>query len=180
MSDDFATKTKGGLLGWRSVDALGVGKVVSDAVKAMEPGTTSDVIKTPTAYYIVKLEQKSDAALTFDNMQNILADRVIRDELADAVTKQAAEEALAKSETKNSKTSLKKASSQDSHPALILLCFSREIKEASSTQVTPSQPNLLKLKLLKHQPPKAKRLPLPQAKKWQTCHCHRLMSKHQA
>ena len=96
MSDDFATKTKGGLLGWRSVDALGVGKVVSDAVKAMEPGTTSDVIKTPTAYYIVKLEQKSDAALTFDNMQNILADRVIRDELADAVTKQAAEEALAK------------------------------------------------------------------------------------
>ena len=96
MSDDFATKTKGGLLGWRSVDALGVGNEVSDAVKAMEPGATSDVIKTPNAYYIVKLEQKSEAALTFDNMQNILADRVIRDELADAVTKKAAEEALAK------------------------------------------------------------------------------------
>lgn len=60
-SQDEATKKKGGDLGYKESRELP--KAVADNAFAMKEGEVSDVIETPTGYYIIKVEGFQDAGI---------------------------------------------------------------------------------------------------------------------
>jgi hypothetical protein len=78
------------------VSSLGWGPDVGKAVEGLEVGKLSDVIDVPGGYLVVKVEARSDADPTFDQIKRDLAYREAGDAKAKEQAKKDAEEALAK------------------------------------------------------------------------------------
>ena len=100
VSEDRPSLARGGLLGWRPADSLGQGKEVVEAVKKLAVHTVSDVIEGERGYYIVRVEERSDKALTYEQKRLDLAFRVAPDYYARALAKRDADKAIAMAATR--------------------------------------------------------------------------------
>jgi parvulin-like peptidyl-prolyl isomerase len=94
VSEDRATKARSGLTGWRPADSLGQGKEVVDAVQKLTPKQVSDVIETERGFYIVRVEERSEKALTFEQKRGDLAARLAPDYYARELARRDAQQAL--------------------------------------------------------------------------------------
>ena len=72
-SEDSASKSRGGDLGWRASDSLGHGKELVEAVEKMGDATLTDVVETPRGFYIAKIEERHEGTLSFDQKRLDLA-----------------------------------------------------------------------------------------------------------
>jgi peptidyl-prolyl cis-trans isomerase D len=99
VSQDEETRAKGGRLGWRPADSLGYGLAVVEAVKALEAGAVSPVIEGTDGYHLIKLEARSDKALTFEDKKLDLAARLAGPYYARKLARRDAEAALARART---------------------------------------------------------------------------------
>jgi parvulin-like peptidyl-prolyl isomerase len=100
VSDDKATRLRGGVMGWRPADSLGQGKEVVDAAKKLAVGQVSGVIETERGYHIIKIEERSDKALTYEQKKADLAARLAPEFYAKALARRDAELALAQAREK--------------------------------------------------------------------------------
>ena len=100
VSDDKLTKARGGLLGWRPAESLGYGKEVVEAVKKLDIGKVSEPIETPRGFHIVRVDERSEKALTFEQKKLDLAGKTAADHYARKLARRDAEAALAQARTK--------------------------------------------------------------------------------
>ena len=100
VSDDKLTRARGGLLGWRPAESLGYGTEVVEAAKGLEVGQVSEVVETTRGFHLLKIEDRSDKALTFEQKRMDLAARQATDHYARALARRDAERALAKASGK--------------------------------------------------------------------------------
>jgi parvulin-like peptidyl-prolyl isomerase len=98
VSDD-PSKARGGLLGWRPADSLGYGKELVEAAKKLEPGKVSDVVESERGFHIIRIEQRSDKGLTYEQKRQDLAQKLAPSYYAKALAKRDAERALAQAQT---------------------------------------------------------------------------------
>ena len=94
------TKTRGGLLGWRPSDSLGYGKELVEAAKKLAVGKVSEVIETDRAYHILRIEERSEKGLTYEQKRMDLAVKLAPDYYARALARRDAEQALAMAQNK--------------------------------------------------------------------------------
>ncbi|HEY8142620.1 MAG TPA: peptidylprolyl isomerase [Kofleriaceae bacterium] len=100
VSDDPLTKARGGVLGWRPAESLGYGKEVVEVAKKLEVGKVSDPIETPRGFHIIRIDEKSDKGLTFEQKKLDLAAKSAADHYARELAKRDAETALAQARQK--------------------------------------------------------------------------------
>ncbi|HUS62950.1 MAG TPA: peptidylprolyl isomerase [Kofleriaceae bacterium] len=100
VSDDKLTAARGGVMGWRPAESLGYGKEVVEAAKKLDVGAVSDVIETSRGFHIVRIDEKSEKALTFEQKKLDLASKLAADHYARKLAKRDAEAALAAAKTK--------------------------------------------------------------------------------
>ncbi len=99
MSDD-PTRWRGGLIGWRPADSLGYGKELVEAAKKLEVGKVSDVIESERGFHILRVEERSDKALSYEQKRQDLAVKVAPTFYARALARRDADQALAQAQTK--------------------------------------------------------------------------------
>jgi peptidyl-prolyl cis-trans isomerase D len=99
MSDD-PTRWRGGLIGWRPADSLGYGKELVEAAKKLKDGQVSDVIETERGFHIVRVEARSDKALTYEQKRQDLAVKVAPTYYARTLARRDADQALAQAQTR--------------------------------------------------------------------------------
>jgi parvulin-like peptidyl-prolyl isomerase len=96
ISED-ASKSKGGLIGWRKLEAPTLGATeANDALKTLEEGKVSDVIVGKTGFYLLVVEGKREGELTFDQVKREIADKMAREYYADENARRDALATLAK------------------------------------------------------------------------------------
>ena len=100
VSDDTLTRSRGGVLGWRPAESLGYGKEVVDAAKKLEPGKVSEPIETPRGFHIIRIDERSDKGLSFEQKRFDLASKIAADHYARELAKRDAEAALAQAKQK--------------------------------------------------------------------------------
>ncbi|HEU5057208.1 MAG TPA: peptidylprolyl isomerase [Kofleriaceae bacterium] len=100
VSDDPLTRARGGVLGWRPAESLGYGKEVVEATKKLEVGKLSEPIETPRGFHIVRIDEKSDKGLTYEQKKLDLAAKTAADHYARQLAKRDAEAALAQAKQK--------------------------------------------------------------------------------
>ncbi len=98
LSQDERTARRGGLADWGRLTALGWGPEVTKVVETLEPGKPSDVIDVPGGYVVVKVESRSDADLTYDQIKRDLGYEAAVDAKAKELAKKDADEAFAKAQ----------------------------------------------------------------------------------
>lgn len=88
ISEDTTTKENGGDLGWITFDSLD--ETSRTAVEALKPGQTSDVIETPLAFKVIRLEEiQEERQKPFDEVKESLEQeqrRLVAPEYARAAT----------------------------------------------------------------------------------------------
>ncbi len=100
VSDDTLTKARGGVLGWRPAESLGYGKEVVEAAKKLEVGKLSEPIETPRGFHIIRIDEKSDKGLSFEQKKLDLAAKSAADHYARELARRDAEAALAQAKQK--------------------------------------------------------------------------------
>lgn len=100
VSDDVLTRARGGVLGWRPAESLGYGKEVVEVAKKLEVGKVSDPIETPRGFHIIRIDEKSDKGLTYEQKKLDLAAKSAADHFARELAKRDAELALAQAKQK--------------------------------------------------------------------------------
>ncbi len=96
-SDDWSASL-GGFVGWRPAQAIGYGQEVVAACEKLAVGAVSEVIETPSAYYLVRISKRSNKGLAFDQMKFTLGIRMAPEALAREQARDAAERTLASSQ----------------------------------------------------------------------------------
>ena len=94
LSDDKRTGKKGGDMGWRRQSSIGYGKELSDKAKELTPGQLSEVVATPSGYHILRIDDRREGDLTFDQVKSEIAEKLARDHYARQAARKDAEEAL--------------------------------------------------------------------------------------
>lgn len=87
----------GGYIGWRGAKAIGFGQEVVAACAGLAAGDVSDIIETPSAYYLVRMESRSSKGLRFEQMKFTLATKMAPRSIARMQARNAAKDALASS-----------------------------------------------------------------------------------
>lgn len=97
VSEDDRSKRKGGDLGWKSLKNPGLGaKELADALATLEVGAFSEVIETSRGYYILKVEDKREGDLTYDQVKHEIAEKLAGDYYAREAARRDAQTALDK------------------------------------------------------------------------------------
>lgn len=86
---------RGGLMDWAPVTGLGLGAEVTQAIEALAAGQMTDVVETATGYYVVRVEERHQGDLGFDQVKRDLAWDAAREDRAKAKAKSDAEAAFA-------------------------------------------------------------------------------------
>jgi peptidyl-prolyl cis-trans isomerase D len=93
-SEDPSAKANGGDLGW--VERGSLDPAMADAVFKLAPNTVSEPIETKLGFYVVKVEQKQEAAdKKLADVENDIATTLYKQQQAKELAKAAAEKALA-------------------------------------------------------------------------------------
>jgi parvulin-like peptidyl-prolyl isomerase len=95
-SDDAATKSRGGDLGWRARGNTNLSGEAEDKLFAAKDGTVVGPLKGTDGYVISKVEGSREGHIPFEAAKTELAEEKLRQEQATARAKAAAEAALAK------------------------------------------------------------------------------------
>jgi peptidyl-prolyl cis-trans isomerase D len=95
-SDDAATKTRGGDLGWRARGGTNLSGDAEDKLFAAKEGSIVGPLKGNDGFVITKVEGAREGHVPFDKAKRELAEESLRKELATAKAKAAAETTLAK------------------------------------------------------------------------------------
>lgn len=95
VSQDERTKNKGGDLGWRQLErpALSI-PALTEAAKSLEVGAMSSVIETDQGFFILKVEDKREGDLSFDQVKIEIAQATMLDEYAKVLAQEDAQAAL--------------------------------------------------------------------------------------
>lgn len=100
VSEDERSKSKGGDLGWKSVESPGLGATeLADALKTLQPGQISDVIATARGFHILKVEGEREGDLSFADVKRELAERMAPDYYAREAARRDATAALARAKS---------------------------------------------------------------------------------
>jgi peptidyl-prolyl cis-trans isomerase D len=95
VSEDERSAKRGGLADWRQTSKLDA--KLSDAIGKLTPGAgMTEVVETPSGYYVAQVVATSDQDLTYDQVKKDLAEPMARDDRAKAKAREDAETALAK------------------------------------------------------------------------------------
>ncbi len=92
VSEEHETGRRGGDLGWKPRGALPEG--LEEPVFALEPGSISDVLESPQGFHIVKLLGKREGDVPEEEAKREIATRLYREERAEGLAREAAEQAL--------------------------------------------------------------------------------------
>jgi peptidyl-prolyl cis-trans isomerase D len=95
-SDDPRSKLRGGDVGWRRQGATPFGAALDEKVFAGKDGEVVGPMKGNDGFYLVLPEATREGNITFEQVQNDLAETELRQERAKAKAKAEAEAALAK------------------------------------------------------------------------------------
>ncbi len=95
-SQDETSAKRGGDLGWKAVSALGFGPEFSQAVEGLTAGQTSGLIQSSRGVHLVKVQDRREGDLTYDQVRTELAEQALRDEKSKSVAKADAETSLAR------------------------------------------------------------------------------------
>jgi peptidyl-prolyl cis-trans isomerase D len=95
-SEDSATKTRGGELGWKREGATTLGPAIETKVWAAKENEVVGPEKGADGYYLVVAEAKREGDIPFEQVRNELAEIQVRDEKVKARAKVEAEAALVK------------------------------------------------------------------------------------
>lgn len=87
----------GGYVGWRGAKTIGFGQEVVTACAGLAVGDVSEVIETPSAYFLVRIESRSTQGLAFEQMAFTLATKLAPHNIAREQAREAAKNALASS-----------------------------------------------------------------------------------
>jgi peptidyl-prolyl cis-trans isomerase D len=75
VSQDVPSARKGGLLGWRRLDATGLpDKALSEAVQTLASGKHTGVLATKQGFYILAVDGKREGDLSFDQVKHEIAE----------------------------------------------------------------------------------------------------------
>ena len=96
VSKDERTAPRGGLDDWGRLSSLGWGPEVTKLVETLEIGKTSDVLDVPGGYLIVRVEGRTDADPSYDQIKADLAYPLAADAKAKEQAKKDADESFAK------------------------------------------------------------------------------------
>jgi len=91
LSEDPGSREQGGDLGWvERGGELGTG--LEDAAFALAPGTTSELVRTPAGFHVLRAEERRDArSVPFEEVRRDLAREVLVQEEAARQAREAAE-----------------------------------------------------------------------------------------
>jgi hypothetical protein len=96
MSDDAASKDKGGALGWKRKGTTTFGPTFEDKAFALKGGQLSDVIKTDRGYLLAKVDDTREGDLPFEKVAHDLGEEKLRQDRSAGKAKADAEAAMAK------------------------------------------------------------------------------------
>ncbi len=75
-SEDARSAKNGGDLGWRPINSLGWGKEVVEAAKKLEVNKVSDIIESSRGFHILRIEDKREGDLSYDQVKHEIAKRL--------------------------------------------------------------------------------------------------------
>ena len=78
-SEDTRSAANGGDLGWRPINSLGWGKAVTEAAKKLDVDKISDVIETSAGFHIIRIEDKREGDLTYEQVKHEIARKLAID-----------------------------------------------------------------------------------------------------
>ncbi|HEY4180558.1 MAG TPA: SurA N-terminal domain-containing protein [Kofleriaceae bacterium] len=104
LATDPVAKAIGGYIGWRTVDNAQLGdKLLNDAVKAAKVGEMTPVTAIDSGVCLVKVDEKREGDLTFDQVKNEIAYDMAKDVWSKEAAKRAALAAYADATAGNAK-----------------------------------------------------------------------------
>jgi hypothetical protein len=104
LATDDVAKAIGGYVGWRTVDNAQLGdKLLNDAVKAAKVGDVTPVTAIDSGVCIVKIDEKREGDLTYDQVKSEIAYNMAKDVWSKEAAKRAALAAYAEATAGNAK-----------------------------------------------------------------------------
>lgn len=97
LSEDSRTRARGGDTGWRKLETFSV-KEVTDVAKTLEVGQLSEVIAGPTGFYVLRIDDKREGDLSYDQVKMEIAEKLALEAYARENALRDAEAALAKAQ----------------------------------------------------------------------------------
>jgi len=91
LSDDKESRNAGGLLSWRNEGSAGIDEAVDKAVPALKDAQLSDPIETKAGYAIVKLLGRRQGDLTLAQVEEEIAEDLLRTDEALRLAREAAQ-----------------------------------------------------------------------------------------
>lgn len=98
LSDDAASRTRNGSMGWRKKGQTGLGQTLDDQIFAAEKGALLGPVKGDLGYEVVRVEDFREGDVAFEAVADEIAEEQLRNERANAKAKADAEQALAKAQ----------------------------------------------------------------------------------
>ena len=98
LSDDAASRTRGGSMGWRKKGQTGLGQALDDQIFAAEKGALLGPVKSDLGYEVMRVEDFREGDVAFEAVADEIAEEQLRNERANARAKADAEQALAKTQ----------------------------------------------------------------------------------
>lgn len=95
-SDDARTKNRGGEMGWKRQGATSLGGAVEEKVWAGKEGDVVGPVRGTDGFYLVSIEGAREGELSFEKVEQELAETELRQEQAKVKAKQEADAALAR------------------------------------------------------------------------------------
>ncbi|HEX2571931.1 MAG TPA: peptidylprolyl isomerase [Polyangia bacterium] len=96
LSDDTASRTRGGSMGWRKKGQTGLGQAVEDQVFAAQKGALLGPLKSDLGYEVLRVEDFREGDVPLEAVADEIAEEQLRTERSNARAKADAEQALAK------------------------------------------------------------------------------------
>ncbi|MBI5481969.1 MAG: SurA N-terminal domain-containing protein [Deltaproteobacteria bacterium] len=96
LSEDEATRGKGGEIGWKEIARLGLGPDDQKRVGAAKAGVLGEVLRTDQGFVLMKLEEKREGDIRLEAVEREIAAKLIMTDRRKARAKEMAEETLKK------------------------------------------------------------------------------------
>lgn len=96
MSDDEATKEKGGWMEWHVQGQTGFGEALDKKIFATKPGTLLGIERTQEGFELIRVDAFREGDISFQEVRVELAEQLYREEMPKQLASKAAQEAVQK------------------------------------------------------------------------------------